>query len=138
VAATLAGSTMQTFDLDIVHSREAANVARVVEALEKIDAVFRTQPERRLRPDASYVAGPGHLNLITRYGTLDVLGTIGKGLVYADLLPQSTEVEIGDGIRVRVLNLETIIALKEELGRDKDQIALPVLRRTLEEQKRKA
>jgi hypothetical protein len=32
---------------------------------------------------------------------------------------------------VRVLDLETIIAVKEELGTDKDRAALPVLRETL-------
>ena len=33
----------------------------------------------------------------------------------------------------RVLDLETLIALKEELGRDKDRAVLDVLRRTLAE-----
>ena len=37
------------------------------------------------------------------------------------------------GIRVRVLNLETIVALKEELTGEKDRAVLPVLRRTLQE-----
>jgi hypothetical protein len=31
------------------------------------------------------------------------------------------------------VDLETLIALKEEAGRDKDKMVLPVLRRTLEE-----
>lgn len=39
------------------------------------------------------------------------------------------------GMRFRVLNLETVIALEEELGGEKDRIALPVLWRTLEEGK---
>ena len=38
---------------------------------------------------------------------------------------------LGDGIAIRVLNLETIIALKEQLGHEKDLAALPVLRATL-------
>jgi hypothetical protein len=34
---------------------------------------------------------------------------------------------------VRVLDLETLIAVKEEVGGEKDIAMLPVLRRTLEE-----
>ena len=44
--------------------------------------------------------------------------------------------EIGGGIRVRVLDLETLIAIKEELGGEKDRAVLPVLRRTLAEKRR--
>ena len=64
------------------------------------------------------------------------MGTIGRGLTYQDLLPHSTEMEIADGILVRVLDLETLIAIKEELGGEKDRAVLPVLRRTLAEKRR--
>ena len=40
------------------------------------------------------------------------------------------------GLRVNILNLETLIEMKERFGRDKDKAALPVLRRTLEEKKK--
>ena len=59
------------------------------------------------------------------------------GLGYHDLLPYTTELEIAEGLRIRVLNLEKLIALKEELGGEKDRAVLPILRRTLDE-KRKA
>ncbi len=36
----------------------------------------------------------------------------------------------------RVLDLETLIAIKEELGGEKDLAVLPILRRTLEERKK--
>ena len=38
---------------------------------------------------------------MTRFGPLDLLGTIGQGLDFAELLPQSIEVDIGPGISVR-------------------------------------
>ena len=136
LAAAVDGVVSSTLDVDIVHSRDAANVARLLPVLESLDAVFRIQPERRIKPNASYVSGPGHLNLITRFGPLDVLGSIGRGLTYPDLLPHSVEQDIGDGIRVRVLNLETLISLKEDLGREKDRAILTLLRQTLEEQRR--
>ena len=133
VAAVLHGAPIHTFDVDIVHSRDAANISRLLAVLESIDAVFRAQPDRRIRPAPDHLSGPGHLNLITRYGPMDVLGAIGRGLTYENLLPVSSEMDVGAGIRVQVLNLETIIAVKEGIDGEKDRLVLPVLRRTLEE-----
>ena len=73
---------------------------------------------------------------MTRFGPVDLLGTIGENLGFTELLPQSKEVDVGDGIRVRVLNLETIIRVKEQLRSEKDLAVLPILRRTLEEIRR--
>jgi hypothetical protein len=84
-------------DVDIVHSRDAANVARLLPFLESIDAIFRIQPDRRIRRQ------------------LDLLCTIGQDLTYEDLLPHSEEMEIADGLHIRVLNLETLIQIKSEL-----------------------
>ncbi len=136
LAAVLNGAPVDTFDIDVVHSRDPANIARLQIVLEALDAVFRIQPERRLKPNASHLAAGGHLNRLTRYGPLDVLGTIGRNLGYAELLAHSIDLDITDGVRIRVLDLETIIAIKEELGGEKDRAVLPVLRRTLEERRR--
>lgn len=136
LAAVLNGAPVNTFDVDIVHSREPANVDRLLNVLKSLDAVFRLQPERRLQPTAAHLSGPEHLNLITRCGPLDVLGTIGSGLAYEDLLPRSHQIDIGGGTRIQILDLETLIALKESLGGEKDRAVLPVLRRTLEEKRK--
>ena len=112
------------------------NVAKLLRVLGSLDAIYRMQPDRRLKPDASHLSSPGHHNLITNCGPLDVLGTIGRGLGYEDLLPHTIEMDIGEGVRVRVLNLATIVALKEELAGEKDLAVLPILRRTLEQQQR--
>jgi predicted nucleotidyltransferase len=137
LAAVLQGAPIDTFDIDVVHSREAENVARLQPVLEALDAVFRIQPARRLKPNASHLASAGHLNLITRYGPLDLLGTIGRDLGYRELLPHSADLDIGEDLRIRVLDLETLIALKEELAGEKDRAALPILRRTLEERRKR-
>jgi hypothetical protein len=136
LAAVLNGAPVNTLDLDIVPARDEANVARLLRVLDALDAIYRMQPERRLRPDASHLSSPGHHNLITNCGPLDVLGTIGGGLGYEDLLPHTVEMETGGGVRVRVLNLATIVALKEELAGEKDLAVLPILRRTLEQKLR--
>src|ERR1019366_4096146 len=136
LAAVLNGAPGNTFDFDIVSPRDEANVARLLRVLDALDAIYRMQPDRRLKPDASHLSSPGHHNLITNCGPLDVLGTIGGGLGYEDLLPHTSEMETGGGVRVRVLNLSTIVALKEELAGEKALAVLPILRRTLEQKQR--
>jgi len=136
VAAALNGAPFQTYDIDIVPARDEENLAKLLRVLDSIDAIYRMQPSRRLKPEASHLRSTGHHNLITSCGQLDVLGTIGRGLSYEDLLPHAVEMEIGGGVRVRVLDLATIIAVKEELGGEKDLAVLPLLRRTLAEKQR--
>jgi hypothetical protein len=137
LAAVLNGAPVNTFDVDIVHSREPANIERLLMVLDSLDATFRIQPERRIRPALSHLAGTGHLNLITKFGPLDVLGAIGRDLDYGALLQHSSQTPIADGIKIRVLDLETLVAIKEDLGNEKDRSTLPVLRRALEEERRR-
>jgi predicted nucleotidyltransferase len=134
VAALLIGAPVITFDLDIVHSRAPENLTRLVAALRDLDAHYRHRPE--FRPDESHLATKGHQLLRTAFRYLDVLGAIGAGRTYEDLLPHTEIVEIHPGLRVRVLDMETQIAVKEETGRDKDIAVLPTLRRTLIESRR--
>ncbi len=128
VAAVLNGVPISTFDIDVVHSLDAANIARMLPVLESLD----------VKPNSSHLSSAGHLNLITRYGPLDLLGTIGRDLGYNDLLPRSVEMNIGQNLSIRVLNLETLIAIKEELAGEKDLAVLPILRRTLEEKNKRS
>jgi predicted nucleotidyltransferase len=136
VAAVLQGAPIQTFDLDLVHSRTPANLARLLRALESIDAHFREHKDRKIRPRLSNLDISGHLLLSTSEGPLDVLGTIGEELGYSELKTDSVLVDIGQGFRVRVLKLAKYIEVKERLGREKDKAILPILRRTLDEKQR--
>jgi predicted nucleotidyltransferase len=138
LAAVLNGAPGQTYDLDLVYSREPANIDRLLHFLRDIDAIFRIHPERQLRPTETHLAEEGHINLLTRYGPVDLLATIGQNLSFSDLLPHSNEMAIGDGISVRVLNLETLISIKEHLASEKDVAMLPVLRQTLRELNKKS
>jgi hypothetical protein len=136
LAAALNGAPIHTFGISLVCSRDPENIQRLLDFLRAAHAIFRIQPERRLRPNESDLAGGGHLNLLTRYGPVDLLGTIGNNLGYADLLPHSNEMDIGEGLRIQVLDLETIIAIKEQLGSEKDLAALPNLYQTLRQMKK--
>jgi len=137
VAAVLGGAPVSTFDLDVVHSREKDNIARLLRALKALGAYYRMRPKRRLKPEVSDLSSGDHQLLMTRFGPLDLLGSIGRSRGYEDLLANTVKVEVGRGVRARVLNLETLFAVKEETADQKDLAALPILRRTLEERNRR-
>jgi hypothetical protein len=136
VAALLHGAPVNTFDLDVVHSTDASNVSRLLKALDELDAIYRAQPERNLRPGASHLESAGRQLLLTRVGPLDLLGSIGNRRDYDALLENAVEMELAAGLRVRVLDLPTLIAVKEEVDGEKGLAILPVLRTTLAESKR--
>lgn len=69
-------------------------------------------------------------------GWLDVLGAIGHGQGYEELLAKSHEMEIAEGLRIRVLDLEAYIEIKEAVGSEKNLAVLPILRQTLRERER--
>ncbi|MDI1436168.1 nucleotidyltransferase domain-containing protein [Polyangium sorediatum] len=134
MAAVLQGAPVHTFDIDIVYSRAEENVARLLAALQDLDAVFRTDP-RRLVPNESHLRSTGHKLLSTRHGVLDVLGTIEEDTSYEDLLQDALWLEVA-GAPVRVLSLERLIQIKEKLTRPKDRAMLLVLKATLDEKRR--
>jgi hypothetical protein len=136
-AGVLRGAPVTTVDLDIVHRREAENVSRLLAALRELEAIYRHDP-RGLRPEASHLLSPGHQLLATKHGDLDCLGTVGRTQSYEDLLDHSPELELSQGLAVRVIDLTTLIELKEQTGRPKDLAALPVLRATLAETRRRS
>ena len=133
VGAALHGAPLLTFDLDVVHSREPHNLGRLIAALNELDAHYRIPGRKNIEPDLSHLASPGHQLLMTRFGPLDLLGTIGKGHDYGQLLDDTVELEIGGGLNAWVLNLERLVKTKEETGQEKDRAVLPMLRRVLEE-----
>jgi len=135
VSAVMHGAPVTTFDLDVAHSRRSENIAHILAALKDLDAFYRGGGSRRLKPTAELLASPGHQLLMTRLGPLDLPGIIGADHDYEDLLSHSAEFEVS-GLLLRVLNLETLIKVKEEIGFEKDKAVLPLLRRTLQEKLR--
>jgi hypothetical protein len=115
VCGVLHGAPVTTFDLDVVHSRTQENLARVLPALQELAAYYRGRRDQRLKPKQDHLSSPGHQLLMTRFGPLDLLGTIGAGQSYPDLQKHSDEIEIGK-MRLRILSLEKLIEVKEKLG----------------------
>ena len=134
VCAVLHGAPITTFDLDLVHSRAPDNLNCLMNALMDLDASYRGQP-KQIKPDVESLASPGHHLLITRFGPLDLLGTIEKDLGYADLIGHSQGIQI-ENLAFRILSLEYLIEIKEETSREKDRLILPILKHTLKEREK--
>jgi len=132
VCAVLHGAPVTTFDLDVVHRRSAENLERLSAALRDLGAHYRGQGEQRLMPEAAHLASPGHHLLMTTAGPLDLLGTVGAGRDFDALVDHTSVVEL-DELEVRILDLPTLIQVKEESARDKDLFSVRLLRRLLEE-----
>jgi len=67
----------------------------------------------------------------------ELLRKLASNQVEFVVLEHAPEVSLGDALRVRVIDMPTLIQLKEEAGRPKDLAALPVLRATLDESERR-
>lgn len=136
IGAVLQGAPIATFDLDLVHSREPSNIDKLLVALDAVGATYRGQAARKIKPNHSHLSSTGHQLLMTSFGPLDVLGMIGAGHEYQDLIGQTIEMQVAPHLKVRVLNLPALIKTKEETGGEKDRAVLHTLRRTLEEKSR--
>ncbi len=136
VCAVLHGVPLSTFDLDLVHPRTPENISHLIQALSALDAYYRARGTQMLRPPESHLLSPGHQFLMTKAGPLDLLGEIGNGRDYTSLLRHSHKMNVGTHLEIQVLDLETLILTKEETAREKDLASLPLLRRTLQEQKK--
>lgn len=130
VAAVLQGAPILTRDLDVVHSRSPDNIRRLLAALAEVHAFHRTRADRRFEPGETELASLGHQLLSTDLGDLDLLGSVGEGRTFDDLLGRTVRIELS-GTVVTVLDLAAVIELKEAVGRDKDRAVLPVLRQVL-------
>jgi hypothetical protein len=135
MAATLHGAAYVTVDLDITPSRDRANLERLSSALGELDARVRVdgadpQPFDHSGESLSHAVV---WNLATNAGDLDIcIEPAGTG-GYDDLRRDAITIALA-GTNVAVASLADVVRSKEAAGRDKDRLALPMLRRLLEEQ----
>ena len=132
VASQLHGAPIpRTRDADIVPARDRRNLDRLAAALAELDARLWVGPH-----EPAGVAIPlhravlatvnGFLNLVTRFGPLDVTfvpdGTDG----FPDLTRDAATIRLLD-VDVPIASLDDVIRSKEAAGRDKDIATLPAL-----------
>lgn len=133
VAAAARGSARVTQDLDVVYRRDRSNLRALVEAVGPLDPYPRGAPpglpfvfdERTLLNGLNFT-------LQTSLGSLDLLGEVPGMNGYDELLSGSTELVLF-GVRVRCVDLPTLIRLKRAAGRPKDFEVIAELESLLEE-----
>lgn len=129
-AAVMHGSALPTADVNVVPSREDANLDRLGDALRELDARLRIADGPVEAPlDGAFLrAMPLMVNLTTRHGDLDIaFEPAGPRRNFDEWNSDASEVEIADGLRIRVATLDAIIDSKRAAGRQKDERALPHL-----------
>jgi hypothetical protein len=129
-AAIIHGSPLPTEDIDVIPSRSDANIERLATALRRLDAKIRTGDEPvETRIDAAFILNMPHmLNLVTRFGDIDLVFTPAGGLkTYEQWLERSRRAQLKEGLVVVVADLDDIIASKTAANRPKDQRSLPYL-----------
>ncbi len=129
-AAVVHGSSLPTRDIDVVPSREAANLDRLGRALRRMNALIRTSDEPVAAPiDGPFLAKmPFMLNLVTDHGEMDLTFSPSGGLGgFDEWNTNAIVVDIAEGLSVHVAALDDVIASKKAANRPKDQRALPYL-----------
>jgi hypothetical protein len=130
LAAVLHGSAHPTFDVDIIPDGRLENLRRLSAALRALDARIRVEGIAGGLPfdhDARSLAGMTVLNLTTRAGDLDIAMRPAGIDSYAEWNRHATDLVVLD-VPVRIAALDDLIRSKEAAGRDKDRVALPLLR----------
>jgi hypothetical protein len=137
VAANLHGSARATFDVDIVYSRDQANIGRLVKSLAPFKPYLRgAPPGLPFQFDEVTVRNGLNFTLDTTLGDVDVLGEVAGGGNFSQLMPYTVELE-AFGIRCKCVTLERLIQLKRAAGRPKDLESLAELQLLLENRRKR-
>ena len=130
LAAVIQGAPVTTMDVDIVHNQSPDNITRLLTFLKSVDAVHRRLDDRLIEPKKGDLSVKGHLLLTTRMGPIDILAGIEGGRSYDELLSHTVEIDFRRN-SLRVLDLKTLIEIKDSSADLKDKQRLPVLKETL-------
>jgi hypothetical protein len=138
VSAILQGAGVDTFDLDICYRRTPDNIARLVAALRDLNPRPRGWPrDLPFSFDDRTILLGSNFTLDVGEEDLDLLGDMSAIGGYEQVAGQAIEMVVA-GVPVKVLSLEQLIATKEAVGRPKDLLVLPALRRALEQKRSQA
>lgn len=127
IAATLLGSSHDTFDLDICPATDPGNLKSLGRALEELDARLRGVEEAvPFVPDDRTLAHVEVLTLETSAGNLDILVRPDASPPYESLRRRAERKDLGN-FSVLVASIDDLIAMKEAADRPKDRIVVEEL-----------
>jgi hypothetical protein len=123
VAARLHGSIRKTGDVDICPEPTGDNAERLVDALSEMTSKIYVDDDSPALPfsaDASSLLGLQLINVLTKFGRLDIVwnppGTDG----YGDLIRDAVVMDVF-GHEVRVASIDALIRSKGAIDRPKDR-----------------
>lgn len=132
IAVGFHGYIRATKDVDIVPAPEPSNLDRLTRVLSRLDAEVEGADEfseeelpNPLVPGA--LALGGNWILRTRLGRCDIMQWIGDEALWEKLAPAAIEADI-DGLTIKIVGFEDLVALKEAAGRPEDFADLQRLR----------
>jgi len=130
-AATAHGSARLTLDLDIVYSRNGANIERLTQALRPLQPYLRgAPPGLPFEWSVATVQKGLNFTLQTSLGALDLFGEIVGGGDYERLVPSAIKIKVA-GVECLCLGLERLIEVKRASGRPRDLEAIAELEEIL-------
>jgi hypothetical protein len=127
-AGRLWGSPTVTNDVDICYARDRENLRRLASVLAKLEARLRGAPaDLPFVMDARTLENGDHFTLETCAGNLDLFAYPAGSGGFEKLSENAAEMEIADGLVVRVASISDLIRMKKAAGRPKDAIEVEVL-----------
>lgn len=124
VAVVAHGASLMTRALDVLYRLDDENVKRLVSAFEALDAFAYGDP-RKLRFRFDHLNNKGHHLSETKAGRVDALGAIGVNadILFETVIDDAVAME-AFGVQFHCLSLARLIAVKKELGRPRDKLAV--------------
>ena len=119
-AETLYGSPRVTSDVDLCYRRTPENLKRLAEALRELKPTLRGAPaDLPFRVDAQSLELGSNFTFSTRAGDLDLLGFVEPLGRFEELDRRAVIADLGS-MRVRIIDLDDLIRIKQHIGRTKD------------------
>jgi hypothetical protein len=132
------GSAYPTYDLDIMYSRDRANLERLAKLLRDLGATLRgAPPDLPFLLDADTLEEGGNFTFDTPYGALDILAYPEGAPKYEEVKKAAAQIDYA-GRSVRVASLDHLIAMKDAAGRRKDQLMATEYRTLADERQRQS
>jgi predicted nucleotidyltransferase len=135
LAVMMHGGDTVTNDADISVAVNKNNLDRLVAALAPLNPrPLRLAPGAAWEFDIKCIRGPWTL-FMTDVGRVDLVFRFPEPISYAELRSNAVDIEV-EGVKIQVMSIQDLIRIKEQTGRDKDQVHVHILRAILSERER--